>query len=454
MSGERVLVIGGNAAGMTAASRAKRLDPSLNVTVLDAGRYVAYSICGVPYFLAGLVPKLSELQLFTPDRLMNERGIEARTSCRAVEISASRRDVRTVDSITGAPAAFRFDRLLVATGYRPKRPEIEGLDGPDVFTASRLDDAEEMEKKLASGSCSRAVIVGGGYVGLELADALLSRGLEVTLVEASSQVMSALDPDMATSVSQELERGGVRVLTGRRVRRIARTASGGVEAVEVGPGSLRLPADLVFVDVGVEPSVELARSSGIALGASGAIAVDAHLETNLPGIFAAGNCAETRHLVSGAPTSFPLGTVAAKQGRVAGENLAGGRSRFAGAIGTSIVKVLGVMAARTGLNRTEAAAAGYQTVESVIDGRFRASYFDPGAKARVKVLACRSSGRLLGAQIVGSEEGAVSIDVAATAITAGMSVADASQLDLGYAPPAGALWHPLLIALNTLAREL
>jgi NADPH-dependent 2,4-dienoyl-CoA reductase/sulfur reductase-like enzyme len=259
---------------------------------------------------------------------------------------------------------------------------------------------------------------------------------------------------MARLVEEELERKGARVLTGRVAKRIAGTSSGRVEAVELATGSLRLPADLVFVDVGVAPRVELAEKAGIRLGPSGAIAVSEQLETSIPSIYAAGNCAECTHLVTGRPMTIPLGTVASKQGRIAGENLAGRRSRFAGALGTSLVKVLGVTAAATGLSSEAAEREGFRSVAASIEGRFQASYFGSGAPAKVKVVAERGSGRLLGAQIVGSAEGATRIDVLAAAITARMTVRDAAQLDLAYAPPSGALWSPILIAMNALAREL
>ena len=258
---------------------------------------------------------------------------------------------------------------------------------------------------------------------------------------------------MAELVEDELSRHGVNVMTGRTVRRIGTNRDGAVEVVELATGSLRLPADLVFVDVGVKPAVELAAKAGVDLGASGAIVVDERLETNFPSVYAAGNCVETQHLVSGRASWIPLGTVAAKQGRVAGENLAGRRARFAGAVGTSIVKVFDAVVARTGLCTEEAKQAGFSVVASTVHGRSRASYFGDGP-GTVKVLAERDSGRLLGAQIVGSSEAAAAIDVAATALTARMTVAEAAQLDLAYAPPQGALWNPLLVAMNTLTREL
>ena len=448
----RVLVIGGNAAGMTAASRAKRVDPSLDVRVLEASPRIAYSVCGVPYFLSGLVRELSELVLFTPESLMNERGIEARVECRAVELAAMQRKVTVEDARSGTRETLGYDKVLIATGYRPITPDVEGAHLKGVFTASRLGDGEAIMSWLSSRQARRVVLVGGGYVGLEIADAMVARGLSVTLLDSAPQIFSALDADMAKLVEDELSRHGVSVMTNRRVERITSNRSGEVEAVELAAGSLRIPTDLVFVDVGVVPSVELASTAGVDIGASGGIVVNDRLETNLPGVYAAGNCAETHHLVTEGPALVPLGTVAAKQGRVAGENLAGVRSRFLGAVGTSIVKVFDVVAARTGLSSVEAARAGFSVVESRIEGKSRAHYFG-GAPATVKVLADRDSGRLLGAQIVGSAEAAASIDVAATALTARMTVREAAQLDLVYAPPAGALWNPLLVAMNTLMRK-
>jgi len=450
---DRILVVGGNAAGMTAASRAKRLDPSLSVAILEAGPRIAYSICGLPFAVAGRV-SFEDLVLFTPETLRNERGIEARVNREAVEILPSRKSVVALNRATGERESHPYDKLLLATGYRPLSPGIEGTDLKGVFTASRLEDGEAILSWISEASARRAVILGGGYVGLEISEALVERGLEVTVVERSPSLLSSLDPDMASLVEDELERRGARVLTGRVAKRIAGTSAGRVEAVELATGSLRLPADLVFVDVGVAPRVELAEKAGIRLGPSGAIAVSEELETSIPSIYAAGNCAECTHLVTGRPMTIPLGTVAAKQGRIAGENLAGRRSRFAGALGTSLVKVLGVTAASTGLSSEAAERAGFRSVAAAIEGRFQARYFDSGASAKVKVIAERGSGRLLGAQIVGSAEGALRIDVLAAVITARMTIREAAQLDLAYAPPSGALWNPILVAMNALAREL
>jgi NADPH-dependent 2,4-dienoyl-CoA reductase/sulfur reductase-like enzyme len=449
----RVVVVGGNAAGMTAASRAKRLDPSLSVTILEAGPRIAYSICGLPYAVSGRVEDLGDLVLFTPESLENERGIKALVNRRVAAILPSRRAVEVEDRLTGARGVIPYDSLLVATGYRPLLPGIEGANAEGVFTAGRLEDGGALLSWIEARKARRAVLLGGGYVGLEMAEALVERGLEVTVVERSRHVLGSLDPEMAALVEEELAAKGVRVLAGRLAERIS-TSSGRVDAVELGSGSLRIPADLVLVDVGVEPRVELATPAGIRLGPTGAIAVSEQLETSVPGVYAAGNCAECVHLVTGRPVSIPLGTVAAKQGRIAGENLAGRRSRFAGALGTSIVKLFGIAAASTGLNSSEAEREGYRTASATIRGKFQADYFGAGRPATVKVIAERGNGRLLGASIVGSTEGAARIDVLATAIAARMTVEEATQLDLAYAPPVAALWNPILVAMNVLAREL
>jgi NADPH-dependent 2,4-dienoyl-CoA reductase/sulfur reductase-like enzyme len=450
---ERILVVGGNAAGMTAASRAKRVDPWLSVTIFEAGPRIAYSICGLPFAIEGRVG-FEDLVLFTPESLENERGIKALLNREVVEIQPWRKTAVVLNRSTGEREDHPFDKLLLATGYRPLSPGIEGTGLQGVFTASRLEDGEAILSWISTASARSAVVLGGGYVGLEVASALLERGLEVTVVERAPSLLPSLDPDMARLVEEELERKGIRVLTGRVAKNISATAAGRVEAMELSASGLRLRADMVFVDVGVAPRVELAERAGIRLGPSGGIAVSEHLETSVSSIYAAGNCAECTHLVSGRPMTIPLGTVAAKQGRIAGENLAGRRSRFAGALGTSIVKVLGVTAASTGLSSASAEREGFRAVAASIEGKFQAGYFGSGAPAKVKVVAERESGRLLGAQIVGSAEGASRIDVLAAAITARMTVRDAAQLDLAYAPPAGALWNPILIAMNALARDL
>jgi NADPH-dependent 2,4-dienoyl-CoA reductase/sulfur reductase-like enzyme len=334
------------------------------------------------------------------------------------------------------------------------KPPLEGIDAKGVFTASRIEDGQEITEWLTKGEKRRAVLVGGGYVGLEMAEALRRRGLDVTLVESAPAILSTLDPDMAGLVQKELEANGVEVLTHRGAARILSRECGTVQAVELTQAERPLPADVVFVDVGVEPQVDLAMDAGLRIGPSGAIAVSDRMETNVPAIYAAGNCAETIHRVTGRPMMDPLGSVAVKQGRIAGENMAGRISRFQGVVGTNAVKVFGINAARTGLTSSEAAREGFRVVEAKIQSRFMAPYFTKSEPATVKVIAEESSGRLLGAQIVGCPMAAVRIDIAATALSSQMCIEDVAQLDLAYTPPLGALWNPLLIAMNALKRKM
>ncbi len=454
--GERHLVIGGNAAGMTAASRAKRLAHSLDVTVIEASRHISYSICGLPYWLGGRVSRFDDLVYFTPESLQNERGISARVETRALEILPARRSVVVEDLRHGEKEVLKYDKLLIATGYKPTSLDIEGADADGIFTVSRIDDGAAIAGWLDSSRAKRAVLIGAGYVGLEMAEALRERGLDVTVVEKAAGIFPAIDPDMASLLQSELETKGVRVLTGRTVGRIVTRADGSgqsVQGVELAGSQPHLPADLVLMDVGVEPRVDLVRGTDIQLGGSGAIAVSDRMETSVSAIYAAGNCAETVHMVTGRPTFQPLGTVAAKQGRVAGENMAGRLSHFRGALGTTVVKVFGLAAARTGLATEEAKREGFHVVDARVEGRFQASYFG-GEPCTIKVLADSASRRLLGAQIVGSEMASVRIDVVATALAARMTVDEAAQLDLAYAPPVGTLWSPVLTAMNMLERKL
>ncbi len=457
---EKLLVIGGNAAGLSAASRAKRLKPGLEVTVLEQGDYISYSTCGVPYFIAGLVAESSQLISFTPERIKRERGIEVLTRARAVEILPAMRrvrfeyqgsDIRTLD----------YDKLLIATGYRARIPEwLAGAKASNLFTLIDLADGLRIKQAVdgLSGGRQRAVIVGGGYVGLEMAEAFAARGLAVTLIEKERASLAGLDPDISALVAEELRSNGIHLCQGAEARAV-RVEGGRARAVGFARNAdgARLEwsdAEIVLVDTGIEPNVELARAAGIALGKTGAIAVNEYMETSCSGIYAAGNCAEARHLVSGAPVLDPLGTVASKQGRVAGERSAGRRSRFLGVVGTIAVKVFGLGVASTGLTCLEAQRLGYDIAWARITAHSRNDYYPGSGPITVKVVAERQARRLLGAQLVGRGEVAKRADVVAAALTNHMRVDDASQLDLSYTPPFAPLWDPLLVALNALLREL
>jgi NADPH-dependent 2,4-dienoyl-CoA reductase/sulfur reductase-like enzyme len=446
---ENIFIIGGNAAGLTAASRAKRLDPRLNVTVCEKGPTISYSTCGIPYFLSKLV-KAADLISYTPESFEKERGIKILHNTRIEQIVPSRKRVLGVRTDTAERVEFAYDRLLIATGVKPKLPDVPGTSLKNVFTLTNLEDALRISDVL--GTVERVAIIGAGYVGLEMAECLHSLGKTVRLYERSSHVLPGMDADMAQIIEYELLRFGVKLSTSANVLALVGTAAG-VSGVKAASGLGIEPADLVLLDTGVEPNVDLARDSGIQIGITGAISVNAHMETNVPAIFAAGNCAETFCAIRRRPVLNYIGTVAAKQGRVAGENLAAGRTKFLGAIGTTVLKVFDLAAGRTGLASDDAAKEGIATVSARIEAPDRAGYYPAARKIWVKLIAERETRKLIGAQVVGYGDAAKRIDVAAAAITAGLRVDELAQLDLAYSPPYGNLWDPLLIAAQAVLRK-
>ncbi|PYS52041.1 MAG: hypothetical protein DMG13_17375 [Acidobacteria bacterium] len=447
---EKILIIGGNAAGLTAASRAKRLDPRLAITVIEKGPYISYSTCGIPYYFAGMVTA-EGLISYKPESFEKERGIKVHNHVRADEIVPSRKRVFATRTDTGEAAEFSYERLLIATGVKPKVPDIPGTTLRNVFTVTDLQDAIRFNEALSGAG--RVAIVGAGYVGLEVAECLHMLGKTVHLFEREAHVLPGIDRDMAQIIEYELQRFGVRLSVGSRVLALV-GSDGRVTGIKAASGLGIEPADVVLFDTGVVPNVDLAREAGIQTGVTGAISVDAYMETNVPGIFAAGNCAETYCAIRQRPILHYIGTVAAKQGRIAGENLAARRSKFLGAIGTTVLKVFDLAVARTGLSSDQAAAESMPIVSARIEALDRAAYYPAARKIWVKLITNRESRRLVGAQVVGYGEASKRIDVAATAITAGMRVDELAQLDLAYSPPYGNLWDPLLIGAQALLRKM
>ena len=447
---EKILIIGGNAAGLTAASRARRLDPRLNITVLEKSPYISYSSCGIPYYFAGMTTA-DELVSYTPESFERERGIKVHNHTCVNEIVPSRKRVFATRTDTGEHAEFSYERLLIATGVKPKLPDIPGTDLRNVFTIIDLQDAIRIKEALSR--TQRVAIVGAGYVGLEVAECLQTLGKTVHLLERQPQVLPGIDRDMAQIIEYEVQRFGVRLSVGSRVLALV-GSDGHVTGVKAASGLGIEPADMVLLDTGVVPNVDLAREAGIQTGVTGAISVNSHMETNVPGIFAAGNCAETYCSIRQRPILHYIGTVAAKQGRIAGENIAARRTKFLGAIGTTVLKVFDLAVARTGLSSEQAAADSIPVVSARIEALDRAAYYPTARKIWVKLIANRESRRLVGAQVVGYGEASKRIDVAATAITAGMRVDDLAQVDLAYSPPYGNLWDPLLVAAQAVLRKM
>ena len=449
---ERLVVIGGDAAGMTAASRARRRRGSddLEIVAFERGPYTSYSACGIPYFVGDLVSDIDALVARTPQE-HRRNGIDIRTGHEVVGVDVDRRRVRVHDLSAGADGERDepFDQLVVATGAVPFRPEVPGRDADGIFGVQTLADGVAVRRAIDERSPRTAVIVGGGYIGLEMAEALVRRGLEVALIDRTEQPMAAtLDPDMGALVAKSLRAVGVTLHMGEPVEGF--DADGGaVSAVRTGRRTL--PADAVVLGTGVRPDSRLAADAGIAIGDTGGIVTDARMETNVEGVWSAGDCVESVDRVTGHRVVIPLGTHANKQGRVVGINATGGDVRFPGVIGTAASKICAYEVARSGITEHQAAEAGIGVVAATIEATSRAGYYPGGEPITVKIVAERPSGRIVGAQIVGEEGAGKRIDVLATAIWNRMHVDEVASLDLSYAPPFSPVWDPVLVAARKAA---
>jgi NADPH-dependent 2,4-dienoyl-CoA reductase/sulfur reductase-like enzyme len=437
---EKIVVIGGNAAGLSAASRAKRIDSRLDITVLEKLPHIAYSTCGLPYLLAKIV-SADQLISYSPQAFENERGIKVRSLVEVKAIVPARKRVEAVNVETAEKMEFGFDRLLIATGVKARVPDIPGTNLKNVFSVISLQDALRIQEPLAAAR--RVAVIGAGYAGLEFAESLRALGKSVTVFERESHVMPSIDPDMAQIIDFELRRFGVEVFTTANVLAIV-GSDGRVNGVKSATGLGITPADLVLLDTGVQPNTELVRDTGIQVGLTGGIAVDDYMETNIPGIFAAGNCAETFCALRRRPVLSAIGTVAAKQGRVAGENLAGRRAKFRGSFGTTILKVfeLGGGQNRPELERGCRRENPFRRRPNRSRTIGRLITWCPQSMDQAD--RDRDSRKLIGAQAAGYGDISKRIDVAATAISGGMTIDDVAQLDLAYSPPYGSLWDPLL----------
>lgn len=441
---EKLVVVGGDAAGMSAASQARkrRGRDDLEIVAFERGRATSYSACGIPYWIGGAVRSEQALIARTPEQ-HRAAGIDVRMRTEVTAIDLDRREVHWRDLDGGGEGREGFDQLHYAVGSVPMRPAVPGVDAAGVHGVQVLDDGVALRAELEAGA-RRVVVVGGGYIGLEIAEACQMRGLDVTVVDRSETPIGTFDPDVGRDVADAVRGLGIELVLGDAVAEIG-VHDGRACAVVTASGR-ELPADLVVLGLGVRPAVALAQQAGIPLGTSGGVAVDARMRTRVEGVWAAGDCVESRHRLSGRRVVVALGTHANKQGRVAGINLGGGYATFPGVIGTAITKVCDLEVARTGLSSREADEAGYAYVTASVDSTTRAGYF-PGARpVRVKMIAERRSGRLLGAQLVGREGSAKRIDALAIAIWNEMTVDEVLGLDLSYAPPFSPVWDPVLIA--------
>lgn len=438
-----LVIVGGSDAGISAALRARATDPAADVTVIVADSFPNYSVCGLPFFLSGEVTDWRNLAHRSRAEL-ETAGISLLLDHRAHSVDAAARVVTSV-SRDGTERTTRYDRLLIATGAEPIRPPIPGVDLPGVHLLHSMEDSFRMQADLDERRPVSAVIVGAGYIGLEMADALTRRGISVTVVGRSPRPLGTVDPELGALVEEELVRRGVTVVNACAVESIEST--NGLLTVR-GTGGERRVGDVVLVSVGVRPSSGLAERIGVPLGVGGAIQVDRRMTTAVPDVFAAGDCVTTWHRVLGRDVYLPLGTTAHKQGRVAGENMAGGRREFPGTLGTQVVKIFELCAARTGLVDEEARLAGFDPVTVASRHSDHKAYYPGASEIAFRITGDRRTGRLLGAQLVGHWRAQVAkrADVFAAALFHGMSVDALSDLDLSYTPPLGSPWDPVQMA--------
>jgi NADPH-dependent 2,4-dienoyl-CoA reductase/sulfur reductase-like enzyme/rhodanese-related sulfurtransferase len=452
----QIVVIGGVAAGMKTASRILRLNPAAKVIVVEKTKEVSYGACSLPYYIEGHFSDLSDVRKTPVGVLRDEKffanckGFEVRTLTEALGVDRGNKMVKVKNLESGQEEEIRYDKLVLATGNRPILPPVPGIDLDGVFPLKTMADAENILSR--SKSCKKAVIVGGGLIGLEVAEALVHNGLQVSLIEMKDQVLcNALDSGMAGLVHRELKKNGVNLCLSQPLESIE-GEDGKVSGVKTPQGTI--DAEMVVVAIGVKPVVSLAQSAGLELGRTGAIAVDDHLRTSDPDIYAAGDCVESKHLLSGEILYVPLGSTANKQGRVVANNICGRDETFPGILSTLIVKVFNQNVARTGLLPEQAVAAGFEPVSMLAPSPDKVHTYPDCKPIDIKLVADKKSRRVLGAQIVGPGDAAKRIDTIIAGISLGVTVDQLAQLDLAYAPPYSSAMDPLHIAANALRNKL
>ena len=431
----RIVIVGGVAGGASAAARARRVDESAEIAIFERGPYISFANCGLPYHIGGEIEDRSKLLIMTPEKMWVRSRIHVHVNHDVLSIDRSAKTIR-VRRGDGSEADFPYDKLILSQGAKPIVPPIPGADLPNVFTLRDVPDMDRILRFLDSQKPRTAAIIGGGFIGLEMAEAFHRRGMRVTVVEKLPQILPLLDRDMAVHLENSVRGGDFAILTG------AEAKSFSPEGVALTDGTF-ISAELILLSVGVRAEVDLAKRAGLEIGFTGGVRVNARMESSEPDIYAVGDAAETTHMLTGARTRIPLAGPANRQGRIAGANAAGGRFVYPGALGTSIVRVLHMTAGFTGLNSVQAAKAGLSFFSSVTIDPNHASYYPGSRPIRIKIIAEDGTGRLLGAQIVGEDGVDKRTDVLATAIAARMTVFDLENLDLAYAPPFGSANDPV-----------
>lgn len=449
---QKVLVIGAVAAGTKTAAKLKRENPNFDITVITKDEYISYAGCGLPYYIGGVIEEKKELVVKTPEDFKLITGIDVLINHEAIDIDKENKKVKVKVLATGEVKDFHYDKLVIATGASPFVPPIEGIDLERVFTLRRVEDALAIREAVESGEIKKAVVVGGGFIGLETAENLFDRNIEVSIVELAPHILPGFDEEIALYAQNYMTEKGVNILTSEKA--VSIKGKGKVEKVVT--DKREIEADLVIMSVGVKPNVGLAKKLGIEIGTTRAIKVNQHMETNIPDVYAVGDCAETTNLITGKPAWYPMGSTANKMGRVAGINMNDPEEKdsLKGVLGTTVVKLFGLNAAKTGLSERDAKKEGYDVVSVIVPGNDKAHYY-PGYRMIItKLIADKNTHKVLGAQVIG--EGVVDkpIDIIATAITLGAKVEDLEKLDLAYAPPFSMAMATTIVAANVLLNKL
>lgn len=434
---KHLIIIGGVAAGTKAASKARREDNNLKITLYTEEKYISYSACGMPYYIQGVIPSEQRLLVRSPEEFKERENIDIKILHRVTKIDPENNKVTVKNLETEEGFEDEYTNLLISTGSRAIVPELEGVDTNKVYKLKTIDDAIKIKE--AVKSAKRGVIIGGGYIGVEMAEALHSLGMETTVIERAPQVLTTFDPDLAYQVQRHMEEKGVKVL-------VNTDASGELEEIK--------QADIIIMAVGVRPNIDLAREAGVKIGETGAIKVNERMQTSIPNIYAAGDCAETHNRITGKDVWIPLGSTANKQGRIAAMNITGEYAEFGGVLGSLVVKVFDFTASKSGLSEKEAKMLGLEYEIAIVPHRDRSGYMPNARDIIVKMIAERKTGRLLGVQAIGEGDADKRVNVVASAMTGNMTVFDFMQSDLTYAPPYSPAIDPLLIAAQILENKI
>jgi NADPH-dependent 2,4-dienoyl-CoA reductase/sulfur reductase-like enzyme/rhodanese-related sulfurtransferase len=447
---KRLLVIGGVAAGPKAAAKARRCDPEMEIVLYQEEDDISYAGCGLPYYISGVIEEREDLISRTPGKFALE-GIKILKNRRIEKIDIPNRAVSGRRIGSGETFTDHFDRLVIATGAYAIRPKIEGMDLANVFYLRSIFDADAVSEAIRFKSIRNVIIAGGGYIGLEMAESLVHLGKNVTIVELAPQILTLFDEDFAGVLRQYLEKKGVKIFTSEGIQ--ALKGKGG-KVTHVQTMSREIEADGVLMSLGIRPQVELAKQAGLKMGETGAIWVNERMETSAEGIYAAGDCAETIHLITGKRVWIPLGSTANKQGRVVGTNACGGNATFPGVMGTTVFKTFEFNVAKTGLSMREAEKEGFHPVQAIVRGFDRAHFYPGRKESTLKVIADKETGRILGGQAVGEGPSDKFIDILAMALHGKMTCRELANVDLAYAPPFSPVLSPIIVAANVLTNKL